>query len=191
VVTADNPATFETRCALGSGLIAENDAGQLANPEAYALYQCMRDPCGSQCGLPSCKVDQAAQLIVNASCDECFAGGCCAPLNACYGDRACKLMFECMINECGNEFWHDLEDQTPPASDNPVLPDICSTTPPKPVAGIPACELACICRYRNNDPGLPPLDPAMIPANLATAVYGCGKGRCASACTPTADGGAR
>lgn len=186
-----NGASAEKSCAEGSGLTLTKDK-KLVNPEADGTYRCMRGECGAQCGLPVCKVDKAALLIRNARCDECFAGGCCAPLNRCYENRACKLMLECIINTCGSELGKALKDPTGGPPDGSVgsraeTDLLCSDHPP-PNIGIPDCVRTCLCRYRDNDQGLPPENDALLPASLAQSVYFCGKdAQCGDRCTPGRD----
>jgi len=142
--------------------------------EADDAYRCMRSGCGAQCGLPVCKVDKAALLIRNAKCDGCFTGGCCAPLNRCYENRACKLMLECIINRCGTELGPALKEPSGGVPDGGGdVAALCDA--PVQNAGIPECLRTCLCTYRENDPGLPPPEVALRPINLAYAVYECGK----------------
>jgi hypothetical protein len=182
-------ARVEAKCALASGLTATDDQKRLVHPQADGAYRCMRGECGAQCGLPVCKVDKAALLIRNAKCDECFAGGCCAPLNRCYESRSCKLMLECIINTCGSELGQSLNDPIvgPPdgnISGNAVL---CSDARPQNI-GIPECVRTCLCRYQNNDQGLPVEDETLLPINLARSVYVCGKSaKCGDDCIPGPD----
>ena len=155
-----------------------------ATQESQDAYRCMRTSCGADCGLPVCQLDQSAVLIRNAQCDKCFSGACCAPLNTCYGDRACKLMLECMVNECGNELGPGLAaagggpDAGPRSSTDIEM--LCGA----PAAVLPSCIQNCFCRYRNNDQGLPPDDPILLPLNIAESVYNCGKAaECGTECT--------
>lgn len=165
--------------------------------EADDAYRCMRSACGAQCGLPVCKVDKAALLIRNAKCDGCFTGGCCAPLNRCYENRACKLMLECIINRCGSELGPALKERTGGPPDGAVegpggVATLCDRAPQN--VGIPECLRTCLCTYRDNDPGLPPPDVALLPVNLAYSVYACGKeAECGEVCSlgPDDDAGGR
>ncbi len=153
--------------------------------EADDAYRCMRASCGASCGLPVCKVDKAAPLIRNAKCDGCFAGGCCVELNRCYEDRACKLMLECMVHDCGGEFGPALN-SSGGLSLLPVAETLCRD--PSASAGAPRCVVACLCRYRDNDQGLPPIDPALLPFNLARSVYECGRtAQCGDDCSRALD----
>lgn len=157
--------------------------------EADDAYRCMRSECGAQCGLPACKVDKAALLIRNAQCDRCFAGGCCAPLNRCYENRACKLMLECIINRCGSELGAALADRMagPPDGSVDIAAAVCGDPPPQ-NTGIPQCLQTCLCTYQHNDPGLPPPGLALQPVNLAYAVYACGKeAECGNVCSQGPD----
>lgn len=154
--------------------------------EADDVYRCMRGSCGAPCGLPVCKVDKAALLIRNAKCDECFAGGCCSELNRCYESRACKLMLECIVEECGDELGPSLKD---PAASLLNLPDSeLACGDPLILASAPRCVRQCLCRYRSNEQGLPPSDPSFLPVHLAASVFECGKSAsCGNDCTPGPD----
>jgi hypothetical protein len=169
-------------CVLNAGIHAASaeqgcaDAGDHSlngttdgHPQANSAYRCMREKCGIQCGLPVCRVDPAAVLLTNAKCDECYAGSCCAQINTCYGSRACKLMLECIAG-CS-----DFPDAAPPPMPNiDVNTDrLCNTTTAPRPNDPPACVRTCICRFRNNDQGLPPID-GPNPASLAARVYECG-----------------
>ena len=203
-----NGASDENHCATVAGLTALEEGGTdggttLVNPEADSAYRCMRGRCGAQCGLPVCKVDKAALLIRNADCDRCYAGGCCLDLNRCYENRACKLMLECIIGECGSDLgMAGTEGGAPslPEGGAPgqpggagAVPDIERTCTEKP-KDFPAgqCVLNCLCRFRKNDEGLPPTDPTAAPFVLAKKVFDCGQAaNCGEACAlPPADAGA-
>lgn len=200
-------ASAETTCADNAGLRAtitvaatpdEPEKKNLVNPEADRAYRCMRGACGGQCGLPVCKVDKATLLLRNAGCDECFAGGCCKELNGCYENRACKLMLECIIGECGTELGAALKSGPldgggmggpPDGGESLGSPDVLCRDRPS-AFGAPACVLNCLCRYRKNDEGLPPADPLLSPFRLAQGVYDCGKAaRCGDACMLPRDNG--
>jgi hypothetical protein len=180
-----NGASSERSCAATSELTLKNGAA-LAHPEADGAYRCMRSGCGAQCGLPVCQVDQAARLIRNASCDECFAGACCTQLNRCYANRACKLTLECIITGCGSALGPALRDPAAavPAGalgDPGAIDALCKDPPPE--TGFPACVRKCLCQYRGNDLGLPPSGDSLSPPNLAASVYSCGRdARCGDAC---------
>ena len=186
------------KCVLDDGVLAaaeEANCVKIANiaaiPEANDAYRCMRSSCGNECSLPVCQLDQAATLIRNAKCDACFSGACCAPLNSCYGDRACKLMLECMVDECGTELGPSLADGgaiVPDAGPRSSTDIEALCTPGAAPSALPTCIQNCFCRYRNNDEGLPPSDPSLLPLNLAESVYTCGKeANCGVACTPGPD----
>jgi hypothetical protein len=175
-------ARREQGCALGAGLAQD--------PEANDAYRCMRDACGQECGLPVCKVDPAAVLIQNATCDGCFAGSCCAQLNACYGSRACKLTIECIAHSCGTRLGQGLVDDAarPPRAlpsggdDGAGATALCADVAPADFTA-PACVRACLCRFRDNDQGLPPEDPEARPLTLALRVYECGASAgCGASC---------
>lgn len=88
-------------CVVDGGRSAESRCkGMLEGERASALYACMRSNCGPECGVPSCDLDPAVVLFANPSCDRCMGGGCCEQINACYGDRRCKLTLECITKNC-------------------------------------------------------------------------------------------
>jgi hypothetical protein len=183
--------SLEKGCAEGSKLTAVTQDGNLENPAADGAYRCMRSNCGAQCGLPVCQVDKAALLIRNAKCDGCFAGKCCEPLNGCYDNRACKLMLECITSTCGNELGKALDEPVGDAGAHPgtanEIAALCGEPPVLP-PGMPECVRTCLCRYHTNDQALPPSDLALLPVNLAQAVYVCGKtARCGHDCAADAD----
>jgi hypothetical protein len=97
-------------CVVSSGPNAaraeEGCAGPLRNvpDERLSVYTCMRESCGHECGLPVCNVDPAAIEIITPTCDGCVTGACCNELNACYGNRTCKLQIECIAKNCAREF---------------------------------------------------------------------------------------
>lgn len=185
-------ASSEKSCAELSTLTRKKDGGvELEHPEADNAYRCMRKECGTQCGLPVCQVDQAARLILNPPCDQCFAGACCNELNRCYENRACKLTLECIIASCGSTLGAALRDANaaPPdagVGDPASVATLCAEPPP-PQVGLPECVRSCLCAYRGNDLGLPPSGDALSPIALATAVYACGrKAACGDACSARA-----
>ena len=146
----------------------------------------MRGSCGAQCGLPVCQVDQAARLILNPPCDQCFAGACCNELNRCYENRACKLTLECIISSCGSTLGTALRDANagaPDAGGDPAsVAALCADPPPR--TGLPECVRSCLCAYRGNDLGIPPEGEALAPIALAASVYSCGRAaRCGDACS--------
>lgn len=168
-------ARREQQCAVSAGLAGD--------PEANDAYRCMRGQCGLECGLPVCKVDPAAVLIQNATCDGCFAGSCCPQLNACYGSRACKLMIECVAQSCGTQLGRALvDDATRPPRALPLDAtdggtsgaDFCDDAGAPSDFTAPECVRRCLCKFRNNDQGLPPEDLAARPVTLAYRVYECG-----------------
>lgn len=164
-------------CVLGAGLRAARDEASCARSngletmkEASDVYRCMRDGCGTQCGLPVCQVEKAAVLLHNAKCDQCFSGSCCKQLNACYGSRACKLMIECIDAECGDTLGSSLKGVGLAGFGEERL--CASPTAPPDFKG-PECIRRCLCRYKDNDQGLP-LAGAARPFALAQGVYECG-----------------
>lgn len=184
-------AAAEARCAEPLAAVAE----------ATDTYHCMRDSCGAECALPVCRVDQAAGLLQTASCDGCFSSSCCPQLNGCYGSRACKLMIECIVDECKGTLGASLVAATtnpafaPPDGaagidvDQEDVKRICDDDVP---SGFPApsCVRTCLCRFRDNDQGLLP-PPELRPFTLALRIYECGaKANCGPKCPdPDADAG--
>lgn len=172
-------ARREQDCAAGAGLALD--------PDANDTYRCMRDACGRECSLPVCKVDPAAVLIQNATCDGCFAGSCCEQLNSCYGSRACKLMIECITHTCGKQLGQALVDDAArtPHEGGTAAPEACADTGDASAGALagPACVRACLCKFRENDQGLPPEDPERRPFTLALRVYECGANAgCGASC---------
>lgn len=183
----------EKGCATDGGLDCE------AGLEADDTYRCVRERCGTECGLPVCRVDPAAVLIQTASCDKCFTGSCCPELNACYGSRTCKLTLECIINECKGTLAMNLladEQQERRGGGGGVLGDVDG---PRNLGadqcridagdggGPPGCVSNCICRFGSSDPGLDPLDAGLRAAALAGQVYECGvRAGCGTPCLPAA-----
>ena len=163
------------------------------SPAADQTYRCMRDSCGNECGLPVCKVDPAARVIQSAGCDRCIASSCCSELNACYANRACKLMIECIVNDCGRQLGEGLlEDplQGPLDAGDVAAFDACA--PPSAVNGAhaPPCVGSCLCEYMFNDPGLAPSTDEQRPALLARAVYTCAQqAKCGQPCVDGFDAG--
>jgi hypothetical protein len=187
-------------CVIEAGLAGAQQemtcAGQLgkAGDPPDNAYRCMRGACGNECGLPVCKVDPAALIVQTPRCDACFASSCCNELNACYGNRACKLTLECIINTCktdlGDALLAGLPLALPDAGDANMF-DACATVGARNGLGpeVPTCVRSCLCAYKENDQGLMPLDPALRPAMLSLAVYECGiRAGCGRSC-PTKDGG--
>jgi hypothetical protein len=185
-------ARAETGCA------NERKLGEMT--EADDAYRCMRDQCGAPCGLPVCRVDQAALLIHSAECDGCFASSCCPELNACYGSRACKLTVECIVQECGDTFGSLLVADAlagaplPPSGSDAgdLAVDVCmqGNAPPG-LAVAPECVRKCLCAFRDNDQGLPPKEVEKRPTFLALQVYRCGvKAACGAMCSSEQDASA-
>lgn len=186
-------AEFEKECARETVKL-QPGTKRPANQEADGAYRCMRANCGAQCGLPVCKVDQAARLIRNAKCDGCFAGGCCGELNRCYASRACKLMLECIIGQCGDTLGTSLQAAARDVGGGDGSADIdpakvCDQHAKNPASfGDRACVFGCLCKYADNDQGLPPAQLELQPFNLARDVYVCGgAARCGEECAMPPD----
>lgn len=191
-------------CVLAADLQGANAEATCAGPldraqEANDAYRCMRTSCGQQCGLPVCRVDQAAALLQTASCDRCFSSSCCPQLNACYRSRACKLMLECITNECGAALGQSLIDirkdadfMMPrdggatggPGGPGPGQDEIARICSGASDFSAPACVRDCLCRFRDNDQGLLP-DEDQRPFTLASRIYECGaRADCGPRCPP-------
>ena len=100
-----NEVSQAQSCVVAAGLrggVVERGCANsfLKGSTALQTYQCMRGSCGESCGLPVCQLDPSASLIVNATCDNCLTGSCCDTINACYGNRTCKLILDCLSTDC-------------------------------------------------------------------------------------------
>jgi hypothetical protein len=142
------------------------------DPLATKAYGCMRERCGEGCGLPVCQIDPATLLMVNAECDSCVSGACCPQINACYGNRTCKLMLECIFDECKRGLSSELED---PAIRGGAVPSSCQPA----VAAAPttfdiagSCVAGCLARFAAVAQG-PEIDPGGRAGCLAFDVYSC------------------
>jgi hypothetical protein len=66
----------------------------------------MRNSCGDnptdgqRCGMPSCNLDTSVILLATPRCDRCIGSSCCDLINACYKERGCKLIVECVVTRC-------------------------------------------------------------------------------------------
>jgi hypothetical protein len=89
-------------CVLDGGPSAESRCkGLLTNDRSKTLYSCMRSNCAEECGgIPSCDLNSDVGLFINPVCDNCMGGACCEKINACYRDRRCKLVVECIAKHC-------------------------------------------------------------------------------------------
>jgi hypothetical protein len=95
--------SFKTthRCVVEGGASEESRCkGNLSSDSSKKLYDCMRGSCGKQCGIPHCSLDRAVVLFANPTCDRCMGGACCQQINACYANRGCKLVIECITAHC-------------------------------------------------------------------------------------------
>jgi hypothetical protein len=96
-------ASFQAthRCLVEGGVSEEARCkALLTNDKAKTLYACMRSNCGKECGVPSCDLDPAVVLLGDPTCDRCIGGVCCDTINACYKQRGCKLVVECVAQHC-------------------------------------------------------------------------------------------
>jgi hypothetical protein len=184
-------AEEERRCAQDHKLTSQSEAND--------AYRCMRDNCGERCGLPVCRVNQAAVLVATPACDRCFSSSCCPELNSCYGSRACKLMIECIATECRDVLGPslvmsrsdpDFGGPPPDAADGPDIKQICAPGAPPSELGAPPCVRDCLCRYVENDQGLAPEDVRKQPFTLAASIYQCAvRADCGPKCLVSTDAG--
>ncbi|AKU97993.1 hypothetical protein AKJ09_04657 [Labilithrix luteola] len=172
-VLADPARAAERESSCTQGLVPGSRA-------AYA-YACMRQKCGGQCALPVCEVDPSASLIVTSSCDKCIAGACCGQLNACYGNRTCKLTFECIVTHCPADVAKS------PGALDVATSTACSGHPAMPEGAVSSCVAQCFAEFSTHPQGAP-TDPSEEASCLAAKTYACATGAgCAAACSP--DGG--
>lgn len=80
----------------------------LANDESRTVYQCMRDNCDDECGLPTCRLDPLVPRLGDESCDLCFAQGCCSLMNQCGKNRACLQALQCIVDKCSDQLGDEL-----------------------------------------------------------------------------------
>lgn len=64
-------------------------------------FTCLRDKCGAECTIQTCRVDVAAPRLGGPRCDACLVARACDPINACYKDRGCRLFLECVAKVPG------------------------------------------------------------------------------------------
>lgn len=88
----------------------------LANDQSKTVYQCMRDNCDDECGLPTCRLDPLVPRIGDKKCDLCFAQGCCSLMNECAQNRACLLALQCFVDKCRGELGNELAEERAPES---------------------------------------------------------------------------
>jgi hypothetical protein len=157
------------------------------NAKAKSAYVCMRDQCGAACKLPSCRVDTAANLIGSAQCDSCFTGACCAELNACYGNRACKLITDCITERCADSLGLGLQ-----LAEQAGLGDYEAGTDPSCTQNAPPtkelavgpvkCVFDCIGEFGPLDQA-GQFDPASGAYCLSTKLFACGtRAGCGAKC---------
>lgn len=105
-------------------------------------YQCMRDRCGEACGLPVCKLEPLVPRIGELACDRCFAGSCCAEMNACAKNRTCLLTLECIASRCRTELTRALTREQHPAAQ--ALVDLACAAEGAPPPEAQGCIAGCI-----------------------------------------------
>jgi hypothetical protein len=186
-----NPVRDMFDCVLKNGMTstAESQCVNALSGVAHAkdAYVCMRDQCGSACKLPSCRVDTAANLIGSAQCDSCFTGACCAELNACYGNRACKLITDCITERCADSLGLGLQ-----LAEQAGLGDYEAGTDPSCTQNAPPtkelavgpvkCVFDCIGEFGPLDQA-GQFDPASGAYCLSTKLFACGtRAGCGAKC---------
>lgn len=80
----------------------------LRGDQSKKVYQCMRDNCGDECLLPTCRLDPLVPPLGEPACDRCFAQSCCDLMNECTKNRKCLLALRCIIDECATDFADEL-----------------------------------------------------------------------------------
>ncbi len=207
----DDPTCADTvagahGCVVDAGILAsKNEKGctegiVAAGGRPLAAYTCMRNQCGEACGLPVCSVVPAAPQFFTPDCDTCVTGACCDAINACYGNRTCKLILECMITNCATELAESIgvaaNGGPVPGLDEAAAQECASPGTsdggPLPPVGPFACFYEhCIGHY---DEQGPVLDPTKSAGCLSTQLFTCGaRAPCAAECKPAppaADAGA-
>jgi hypothetical protein len=78
-------------------------------------------------------------------------------------------MLECIDVECGDQLGISLKSLSLDAGEE----QLCAGASAPPDFRGPECVRRCLCRYKDNDQGLP-LAGALRPFTLAEDVYGCG-----------------
>lgn len=154
------------------------------NALAGSAYGCMRRACGETCGLPVCAVTPEADLVGSRACDRCFAGACCAELNACHANRTCKLTVECMVQDCGAELASALRVAEEALGRARAAVCAGAELPPE---TLPPCVAGCIDGFRAHPQG-PPTEPEREAACLAASVHACAtRAGCATSCGDGSD----
>lgn len=147
---------------------------------ARDTYDVMRASCGRECALPVCKVDPAAVSLGSPDCDRCITSACCEQINACYGNRTCKLVIECIAG-CPNALTGG---PAPPPGHDPCADDDDGRRPPGGDAGLD-CVDRCLAAYADHELRQGP-DAGPGARCLAYSIRTCALGaRCADRC----DGG--
>lgn len=167
VVEGGPKPSVEAKC--GPALASSDDA--------KSTYTCMRDRCGARCLLPACHVDPAAVLILHSKCDQCFSDSCCAELNACHQNRACKLTSECIVSRCKYQLASSLEAGASSRIGRLDLDEdpICTKNEPPLGAfgeGAERCVVECIMEFGSNDPTAA-IDPHLGAYCLSTKIFQC------------------
>ena len=164
---------------LQAGAVERTCADQNLRARTSTLtYQCMRSKCGESCGLPVCQLNPSATLIVGPACDNCLTGSCCDTINACYGNRTCKLILDC-LGDCKGDLGTTLSaldatfaSATADAACNGTTSSFGSS-----------CVQKCIDQFSQVEQGLL-LDPANTARCLSSRVVSCAtKASCGAKCT--------
>lgn len=166
----------------------------LSGSASRELYACMRKPCGKSCGVPSCDLDPAVTLFVSPTCDRCIGSACCEQINACYGNRQCKLFLECVSDRCPKTVGASITGASAVPAD--VLATfeaaVCGDagaaallTSASPVT-TGACLDRCLDEFARPKAGL--VEANREATCLALGVYACGaRNQCGPSCTVTSE----
>ncbi|MBX3192269.1 MAG: hypothetical protein KF819_35090 [Labilithrix sp.] len=111
---------------------------------AVEAFEAMSGGCRASCGIELCQLDPAIAQIGSATCDGCISAACCGPLNACYANRTCKLILDCVAASCGEAL--SFGDS---ASPDVPCEQLVDRGPP---AGLPSCIDGCIRRFLSREP---------------------------------------
>jgi hypothetical protein len=150
---------------------------------AHEAYQCMHDTCARECGLPACSVDPSFGQFLDVGCDRCVAAACCNELNACAGNRACKLVIDCITTRCRDSLGA-IAEQTPLAAAVAQRDQVCTEGPDARRPSGVACIDTCIADFADYDQTAL-FDRSKSSECLAIGVFACLVGsRCGSQCEP-------
>lgn len=162
----------------------------LDTDRSRSVYGCMREQCGTECGLPVCQLDSLVPGLGTPACDHCFAQSCCQEMNACAHNRSCLLALQCIVEECADELPSRLTLEAHPKALELAETACREADAGTSVAGIdpgPGCFGRCIARLIAI-----PTPQAGTAVCLAARVNECGAAvACGAQCIPAAPGAAR